>query len=350
MFNPPVRRSEHGQVIMVAALLLPLLLGMAALAVDVGSYSAHRRNLQNAADAIALAAARDLPNATDARTTANVYAAKNGIDTADMTVTVIPQGSGVNNPTVRVAIQKSHSFVFIGALGVGAKLVSASAAAIKTSPGGSSNLMPWAITQSMEQTATPGSLVTLKYDANGVLQGNFGAIRLDGSGASVYGTSIINGTTSIACAQGVSTCTETSPVCSGPVCPSETGNMVGKTKAGVDYRITNTDAHCDTFGEVFSGPVNGKFTLNALCNPWLAGSYKSLRVVMVPIVAGLCNGTCDLTITGFALFWLEGYGSGGCTGNSCEITGRFVNADLTTNSLAGVYNADSSTHFVRLSE
>src|SRR5439155_25572150 len=168
MFYRRPRRSERGQVIMLAALLLPLLLGMAALAVDVGSYSAHRRNLQNAADAIALAAARDLPNATDAQTTANVYAAKNGIDPANMTVTVISQGAGVNNPTVRVVIQKSHNFAFIGALGVGAKLVSASAAAIKTSPGGSTDLMPWAITQSTEQAATPGSLVTLKYDANGV--------------------------------------------------------------------------------------------------------------------------------------------------------------------------------------
>src|SRR5438067_5137762 len=129
MFYRRPRRSERGQVIMLAALLLPLLLGMAALAVDVGSYSAHRRNLQNAADAIALAAARDLPNAANAQTTANVYAAKNGIDPADMTVTVIPQGGSVTNPTVRVAVQKSHSFAFIGALGVGSKLVSATAAA-----------------------------------------------------------------------------------------------------------------------------------------------------------------------------------------------------------------------------
>src|SRR5438067_6069672 len=129
MFASRPRRSERGQVIMLAALVLPLLLGMAALAVDVGGYSAHRRDLQNAADAIALAAARDLPSATDAQTTANVYAAKNGINPADMTVTVIPQSGSITNPTVRVAIEKPHSFAFIGALGVGSKLVSASAAA-----------------------------------------------------------------------------------------------------------------------------------------------------------------------------------------------------------------------------
>ena len=196
-----------------------------------------------------------------------------------------------------------------------------------------------AITQSAEGSATPGSLVTLKYDATGGSQGNFGAIQLDGPGSNTYQSEIQKGSSSVVCAQDVTTCTDTSSPCTGSICPSQTGNMVGSTRSGVDYRITNTDPHCDTFAEVFSGPVNGKFTLNALCNPWLGGSYTSLRVVMVPIVAGLCNGNCDLTITGFALFWLEGYGSGGCTGNSCEITGRFVNADLTTNALAGVYSA-----------
>src|SRR5947209_13290365 len=210
MHNHRPRRSEHGQVIMVAALLLPLLLGMAALAVDVGGYSAHRRNLQNAADAIALAAARDLPSATDAQTTANVYAAKNGIDPADMTVTVIPQGGSVANPTVRVAISRSHNFSFIGALGVGAKVVSASAAAIKTSPGGTASLMPWAITQSAEESATPGSLVTLKYDATGGSQGNFGAIQLDGPGSNTYQSEIQKGSSAVVCAQGVTTCTDTS--------------------------------------------------------------------------------------------------------------------------------------------
>ena len=64
----------------------------------------------------------------------------------------------------------------------------------------------------------------------------------------------------------------------------------------------------------------------------------------------LCNGSCDLTITRFALFWLEGYDSSKCTGNSCEIEGRFVDADVNVNALAGVYNASSPLKFVRLSE
>ena len=62
-----LRRRERGQVLMMAALLLPVLLGMAGMAVDVGSYASDRRQLQNAADSIALAAAQELPDEGDAQ-------------------------------------------------------------------------------------------------------------------------------------------------------------------------------------------------------------------------------------------------------------------------------------------
>jgi len=54
-------RHDTGQVIVVLALALPLLLGMAALVIDLGNAFVQRRSLQNAADAAALAAAQGLP-------------------------------------------------------------------------------------------------------------------------------------------------------------------------------------------------------------------------------------------------------------------------------------------------
>lgn len=334
----------------MAALLLPVLLGMAGLALDLGAYASHRRQLQNAADSIALAAARDLPDATAAQASAQTWATKNGVAWSDVTFAVIPQGAGNPNPKVRVDVSHQHAFAFMKILGINSRSVSAHAAAIKTSPGGVGGLMPWSVLQSVQQGATLGALVTVKYDANNAQNGNFGAIALDGTGANVYQDTIDNGSTSIVCAQGVPNCTTVSPQCSGSTCPTETGNMVGPTKDGVNYRLTNTDPHCDTFGEVFSGPVNGKYQLNRQCNPWLAGSYRSLRVFIVPVVNSLCNGHCDTTVVGFALFWLEGFGSGGCTGNSCEVQGRFVNADATVNALTGIYDPNAPIHFTKLSE
>jgi|1186.fasta_scaffold06998_2 hypothetical protein len=55
------RRGQEGSVLALVALSLVVLLGMAALAIDLGNLRAHRRQMQSAADAAALAAASNLP-------------------------------------------------------------------------------------------------------------------------------------------------------------------------------------------------------------------------------------------------------------------------------------------------
>ena len=50
-------RSERGQVIVLGAVMIPVLLLLAALVVDVGNWYTHKRQLQNRADAAAFAAA-----------------------------------------------------------------------------------------------------------------------------------------------------------------------------------------------------------------------------------------------------------------------------------------------------
>lgn len=344
------RRPESGQVLIAFALLLPMLLGMAALAVDLGNYASERRSLQNSADSIALAASRDLPDAAQAVASGQAWAAKNGVAAGAVTITVTQASTGNPNPKVTVDVRKKHGFVFGRVIGISSRNVGAHAVAIKTSPGGLAGVSPWSVLQSAEQAAQPGSLVTLKYDANNPTTGNFGIIQIDGSGSSVYLHSVENRSGSLVCAQGATGCTDTSPVCTFDVCPSETGNKVGPTRNGVDYLMSTADPHCDTFAEVFSGPVNGQYTLNTQCNPWLDGSYPSPRVIIIPVINSLCNGSCSVTVVSFALFWLEGYQAGACTGNSCEIQGRFVNADINVNALAGVYDPNSSIHFVRLTE
>lgn len=54
------RGREDGQVLVLFALSAVVLLGMASVAIDTGRFYSERRFLQNAADAAALAAARDL--------------------------------------------------------------------------------------------------------------------------------------------------------------------------------------------------------------------------------------------------------------------------------------------------
>ncbi|HIC90291.1 MAG TPA: hypothetical protein EYP04_12935 [Anaerolineae bacterium] len=56
----PGRDGESGQALIIIVLALPVLLGMLALALDGGYAFAQRRRMQNAADAAALAGARQL--------------------------------------------------------------------------------------------------------------------------------------------------------------------------------------------------------------------------------------------------------------------------------------------------
>ena len=51
-------REESGQSLVLAAAAMVVILGMAAMAIDVGMFLQERRDLQNAADAAALAGRR----------------------------------------------------------------------------------------------------------------------------------------------------------------------------------------------------------------------------------------------------------------------------------------------------
>jgi hypothetical protein len=286
-----------------------------------------------------------------------------------MTVSVT---GGTTDPAVTVSLDRPHDFAFIRVLGVNSATVRARAKAIKVSLGGSSGVVPWAVTEATMSGVYVGTSTILKYDATGVENGNFGAIRIDGPGSATYNTSVRYGSTTFACAASApncttgacpgtypATCAETAPECDGPDCTPQTGNMTGNTRTGVNFRMNNTSATCDEFGEAFAGPdADGKWHLNYDCNPWVQGDgyctsatdLCSRRVIIIPIVEDFGNGASDpLRITRFALMWLEGY-EGTCTGNSCEIRGTFVAAEITTRGLAGNYDEDASIQFTKLVE
>lgn len=363
--------NERGQVIMLAAATFPVLLGMTGMAVDVGTFYSERRHLQNSADSIALAAAQKLPDATAARLAGEEFASENGIALGDVTITI---NTAVNPPTARASINRNHDFAFVKVLGVDSKTVGAKATASKVSFGGGAGIVPWTITQATQDAATLGSVVVMKYDATGGNTGNFGAIRIDGPGANVYNDSVKYGSDSFACAVSApnctpgacpgiypTTCSENSPTCDGPDCTPQTGNLIGPTRTGVDFRMNNTSTTCDTFAEAFSppDPVTGKSVINPNCNPWTDGPGKcatdtsicSRRVIIIPVVDDFGNGASNpATIQRFALIFLEGYDSGKCQGNNCEIKGRFVKVDINARALAGTYDPQALVHFSKLTE
>ncbi len=364
MFTNAIRRltrllsgGERGQVLIMVVGLISVFGGMTAIAVDYGSYAAHRRDLQNAADAIALAASLELPDASAAQSAADQWAVNNDIDPAQITVTIIPQNiPSQPNPEVQVVVDDTHDFYFARLIGITSSAIDADAAAIKTSSAGGDGTIPLAVTDEALNGVGLGDEVTLKYDSNDILNGNTGPVRIDGGGSGNCSSSdnycrgVRYGSQGVICADGADP-----TYCTGPtVIDTQPGNLIGGTRTAIQYRIDNTDALCDEFNEVFEDdPASsdpGTYRIVPDCNPFLASSYSSLRVLIVPVIDELCNGSCSVTVVNFALFFLERIGSGGCTGNDCEVVGRFVRVNQNVGLLAGTYDPNALNSFVRLVE
>lgn len=124
--------EERGQATVMLVVCLVVLLGMAALVLDVGSWFQAQRQTQSAADAAALAAAQALPgNVAAANAFAGQYLAKNGGGTAKVTVST----KDLPNDTVSVALTRQTPGFFARVLGVDAVDVNAKATA-RTGPAG----------------------------------------------------------------------------------------------------------------------------------------------------------------------------------------------------------------------
>lgn len=343
-FLKRIHTGQRGQMLVVGVMFMGVIAGGAAIAVDTGSYMSHRRSLQNAADSIALSASQGLPDTVDALILANEWAGLNGIDLADMNITLTQQSlPGEVNPRINVELTVGHDLTFMSVLGMDSAEISVTAGAVRTSPGGSNGLMPWSVLEAAKNLANPGDPVVLKYDAITASNGNFGALRLDGNGASIYKTTIKFGSQNGLCVDGV-------PDCNYPsVVQTEPGNMTGPTRQGTDYRLNNTTAACDTWLETVIENADGSQTLRPECNPFTAGGNSdSLRIIVIPVIDSFCSGACNVTVVEFALFFLDGYGSGGCGGNDCEIEGRFIQSNTNYGALTGVYDEETFAHFVRL--
>jgi len=132
------RNSESGQVVVLAAGAMLLMIGMAALAVDIGFLYATRRNMQTAADAAAIAGVNALQadstctasSCPSAQDVAKLNGYTNGVN--GVTVTVGPP-STPPNPTsgtyIQVTVAEPVPTFFLRAFGMTTVSVSTSAIA-----------------------------------------------------------------------------------------------------------------------------------------------------------------------------------------------------------------------------
>jgi Flp pilus assembly protein TadG len=114
-----LKNSESGNVLMIVALALPVLLGIAGLGIEGSNWFTTRRDMQNAADAAAIAAATNnsANYLNEARAMTTQYGFTNG--SSDTTVTANNAATCPSGGTscYSVTITKNLSLVFAGMVG-----------------------------------------------------------------------------------------------------------------------------------------------------------------------------------------------------------------------------------------
>lgn len=178
-------KNEEGQVLVLFALVLVVLMGFAALTVDVGSMTLTKTKLQTAADAAALAGASELPDDSTAEYTAVEYAKKNGVQESDAIATA---GYNGDPNKIEVVCKKKVTHTFARVIGFKDTDISARAVAQKKGfNGGTLPFINWDTYEigeeielwdregkgNKERLDTPAHVVTYQYDPEvGAVHGN----------------------------------------------------------------------------------------------------------------------------------------------------------------------------------
>ena len=282
------------------------LLGMAALAIDGGSWYQARRSAQAAADAAALAGASQLPAGWSYAQTAAINEFANNKKSGD-TATYTNTTTNTANDSVQVTVSRTSPAYFSKLLGIGSAGISATAKATVlsyTKVVSTGQVMPWGV---MRASWVLGSQYSLYVDNS---TPNNGALSLDGkSGSSCQSTSGASDYNNE-----ISGSLQVCDVSVGDVVPVKTGQNTGPTKQGIDSRVTTWDP----LSAIVTYTANGQATILKPNSP---------QLVLLPVVEDMSGGTNwpsgsgNVRVVGFAYFVLTqpGYTNGGKT-----VLGTFV--------------------------
>lgn len=276
-------REKKGSVVVIVALAMGVLLGFAALVVDVGLLYFNRVALSNAADAAALAGVQELPDRPEqAEALAISYAVKNGAEQSRTVATVMP-----DRYSIAVRISRTVLLGFARVLGFDSVEVRASAKARVGPVSGLFGAAPFFIP---DQTFAYGQTYVLKYPGGQGESGNYGALALGSLGARNYEYNIRYGY------QGW--------LHVGDWVDTEPGNMSGPTVRGVQHRISEC-----------------RHSPSCTFDHFVTDCPRLIMIPVADVEPSEISGRSSVLIVGFAAFFLEGVAE---YGNECEVTGKFV--------------------------
>ncbi|MHB0998494.1 MAG: pilus assembly protein TadG-related protein [Armatimonadota bacterium] len=334
--------NQNGGILVFLAIVLIVLLGMAALAIDLGQLYIAKQKAQNVCDMSALAGAwlmdPSVPSSVTANPTNPGPAEKAAKDCAlannkdetgtddvwlvyekDSTTT---QGVTVSFPTttrIKAEGQVPVKYAFAGIFGADDRMVSASAIVeLNMVTTLTTNMIPIAVNESMIDSKLFGEVQTLKggtWQQGFIGSGNWSPISFkdpygnDENGANIYRERL----------QG-----EGDPVTVsiGDTLNTNPGNMVQPTIQGISPRLDDStwDAWVASYGE-------------------FANYADTSRIVLVPVIEDPMldlSGRSDVvTVIGFAAFYLESVTSPN------DSTGGNAYPQLTARLIGGAVGEDS---------
>lgn len=298
-FLKKLLNHEHGNISILFAFSIVLLLGAVGLVVDVGSVFKEKSDLKKMASTAALSGAQELTNGDPNRV-------KNVVNTILSSYQAAPNLDDLQinlNQQVRVTLRKSVPMVFIKLFGIQEMSVKQSATANLNALSGLANgATPLGVPDTLELTY--GQPVKLKLGAGDSTTGNFGILALEGKGASTYEETLKYGSKI--------------PFSVGDIVGIETGNIEGPTERAVNYRI----AQCP--------------------NPSADTTVRNCARILPVIVYHTLNDR-QIKVVGFAYFYLQPMSDKG------EIVGTFIKR-VVTGTYGGIGTVDRGVYMTRLTE
>ena len=320
-------KYSKGQVIVLYAGLVAALLGATALCADVAVMYMNSTQLQKAADAAAIAGANYLNGITfsgtaagctgrpdDARKAACTYAVNNGITPDELTITE-PTSS-----TITVAATRSNLPYYFGkVIGLNTYSVAATATAQATQAVGTVKygMFPVGLqctNPCILSNMDPGQSVSFgaKF-VGGLAPGNWQFLAIGGTGDSVLGGNLNNG---VATSQTI-----------GDAVLSEPGNK--GNSANVVSGLNSRLSRCHSIADPCSAAGG---------NPSDIPAGDACLVVVPAVDYHGCTGSCNISIEGFALIYLEPATTTGTSINGCFV--KAVAADSITTPTAPQLGAE----------
>ncbi|WP_035760541.1 pilus assembly protein TadG-related protein [Paenarthrobacter nicotinovorans] len=322
--------DERGAATIVVAGLMVVLLGFAALAIDVGALYAEKAQLQNGADAAALAIATDCAGGScgNSTATANNFANNNANDNSSGSTVTFPASTTVRvvtNARDQGSSANSFSLYFARVLGMDTATVGAAAEASWGAPSAATTL-PWTVSECVfKKYLSPTQLASLNSTGNfsGDPTPTHILLRYD----------------------------ENAPT--APGCAAQNGYQPG----GFGWLVTTSGCATDiSVNATVNGQTGNHFPNAKACNSVLATIMDEPALIPLFKTATGNGSNAQYTLIGFAAFQVTGYKFSGsdavldpkapdCTGNCRGLQGyfsRFVSLEEGSKPSTGIPNYGAS--------